>query len=109
MFKMDVLLILSVKIVMMPEELRSVFNVLPQPTDIWLFLNMLVFAGTVSSIKEESASHAHQDVPLVPVPPNVLNVLLLPTPPTTELVHALKVISSLLTQSDIARDANHTV
>lgn len=99
----------TAKTAMMPEESRSAFNVLPHPTDTSLFLNTLVSARTVSMMKEESASHAHQVVPLVPAPLNVLNVLPLPTQPTTVPAHALKVTSLPVTQSDIARDANHTV
>lgn len=96
MFKTDVLLILSVKIVMMPEELKSVFNVLLQPTEFLLFHNMLVFARKVSMTIKESANHVHQAVLSAQMPQFVKDALSqLPIIPT-ELAHVLKAISSLL-------------
>jgi hypothetical protein len=93
---MDVLLILSVKIVMMPEELKSVFNVLLQPTEFLLSLNMLVSVKKVTMMIRESAKHAHQVVLNAPMPQFVKDVLSqLPTIPT-ELAHVLKAISLLL-------------
>lgn len=95
MFKTDVLLIHSVKIVMMPEELKSVFNVLPQPTEFLLFHNMLVFARKVSMTIKESASHVHQAVLSAQMPQFVKDALSqLPIIPM-ELAHVLKAISSL--------------
>ena len=96
MFKTDVLLILFVKIVMMQEELKYVFNVLLQLTEFLPFLNMLVFARKVSMMTRESASHVHQVVLSAQMPQFVKDVLSqLPTT-QTEPVHVLKAISSPL-------------
>lgn len=96
MFKTVVLLILSVKIVMMPEELKFVFNALPQPTEFSPFLNMPVFVRKVSMMIREFVDHVHQDVQNVQTPLFVKDVPSQPLTTPTELVHVLKVISSLL-------------
>lgn len=95
-FKTDVLLILSVKSVMMPEELLSVSNVLLQPTDFWPCLNSDADALKVSMKKLELADPAHQDVLNAQMPQFAKDA---PSqPPTTTTEHALahKATSSLL-------------
>lgn len=93
---MVVLLIHFVKIVMKPEELKSVFNVLLQPTEFSLFLNMLAFARKVSMMIREFADHVLQVVPNVQTPQFVKDVPFQPPTTPTELAHVLKAISLLL-------------
>lgn len=95
-FKTDALLTHTVKTAIVPEELAFVFNALPQPTESSPYHNTLVFARKVTMMTRESANHADQDVPNAQMLPLVKDVLSqLPTT-TMELVHAHKVISSLL-------------
>ncbi len=96
MFKTDVLLILIVKIVMMPEELKYVSNVSPQQTESLPFHNTHVFVKKVSMTKKESVNHVPQVVLSVQTPHHVKDVLFQPPTIIMELVHAHKAISSLL-------------
>lgn len=93
---MVVLLIHFVKIVMKPEELKSVFNVFLQPTEFSLSHNMLAFVRKVSMMIRESADHVLKVVPNVQTLQFVKDVPFQPLTTPTELVHVLKAISSLL-------------
>lgn len=93
---MVVLLIHSAKIAMKQEDLKSVFNVLHQPTDILLCLNMLVFARKVSTMTKEFVNHAHQAVLSAQMPQLVKDALFQPPTILTVHVHALKATSSPL-------------
>ena len=96
MFRMDVLLILIAKIVMMPEELKFVFNVLLQPIEFLPFHNMHAFVKKVFMMTRGSANHVPPDAPSAQVLLLAKDVLsLLPTT-IMELVHAHKATSSLL-------------
>jgi hypothetical protein len=108
-FKTDVQLILSVKFVITPEELLSVFNVLPHLTDFWQCLNSDVNVLRVSLSRAEFADHAHQVVLSAQMPQFVKDALSQPLTIITELVPVLKATSSLLSQSDSVRDVNNTV
>lgn len=96
MFKMVVLLTPTVKTVIKPEELKSVFNVLPLPSESSPSHNTLVFASKVTTMTRESASHALQVVLNAPMPLHVKDVQFQPLTTTTALVHALKATSLLL-------------
>ena len=108
-FKTDVQLTLSVKFVITPEELLSVFNVLPHLTDFWQCLNSDANVLRVSLSKVESADHAHQVVLSAQMPQFVKDALSQRLTTTTELVPVLKATSLLLSQLDSARDVNNTV
>lgn len=96
MFKTDVLPILTVKIVMMPEDLKYVFNVLPQPTEFLPSHNTHVFVRKDIMMTREFVNHVHQVVLNVQMPHHVKDVpSQLPTT-TTEHAHAHKAIFSLL-------------
>lgn len=95
-FKMDALLILSVKTVMLLEEFKSVFNALFQPTEFLLFLNMFAYVNKVSMITKEFANPAHLVALNALMQLFVKDVLFqLPTI-LTELALALKAITLLL-------------
>lgn len=95
-FKMVALLILTVKFVMMQEELPFVFNVSLLPTESYNSHNINVSAGKVSSMTEAFADHVLQDVPSAQMLQLVKDVLFQQPTTTMELVPALKATSLLL-------------
>lgn len=94
--RMVALLILTVKFVMMPEELLFASNVSLQPTEFCNSHNTSVSARKVSSMTKVFADHVLQDVPSAQMPQLVKDVPFQPPTTTTEHVLAHKATSSPL-------------
>lgn len=109
MFRTDVLPTLTVKTVMMLEELRCVFSASLQPTEFWLFPNTHACANKVSMRPVEYARLVQLVVPNVQTPQSAKDVQFQPLTAATDNVCAPKVISSPLNQLDTAKDVTNIV